>query len=166
MVWKNGLSRPLMMAATLAGAAAAPLPEAVPEEELEDEPQAASASAAQGAPVRAVDDVVRLLLSGDLAAVRLARRAGRVLGEAIAQAVSLFNPRVVVVGGQLAHAEEQLFAGIRELVYQRSLPLATRNLLIVRSKLDRRAGLIGLALLLADTIFAPAQVELLLAQSA
>jgi predicted NBD/HSP70 family sugar kinase len=121
---------------------------------------------AQGVDVDTVNDVVGLLLRGDLAAVRLARRAGRVLGEAIAQAVSLFNPRVVVIGGQLAQAEEQLFAGIRELIYQRSLPLATRNLLIVRSRLDRRAGLIGLALLLADTIFAPAQVDLLLAQPA
>jgi len=112
-----------------------------------------------GADVRTVDDVVTLIRSGDLTAVRLARRAGRALGEGIAHAVNLFNPRVIVVGGQLADVEEQLFAGIREMVYRRSLPLATRNLQIVRSRLDRRAGLIGLALLLADTIFAPDQVD-------
>jgi predicted NBD/HSP70 family sugar kinase len=115
----------------------------------------------RGQAVRTVDDVVELIGSGDLAAVRLARRAGRALGEGIAHAVNLFNPRVIVVGGQLAHVEEQLFAGIREMVYRRSLPLATRNLQIVRSRLDRRAGLVGLALLVADTIFAPHQVELL-----
>jgi predicted NBD/HSP70 family sugar kinase len=114
-----------------------------------------------GAEVSTVDDVVQLIRSGDLSAVRLARRAGRALGEGIAHAVNLFNPRVIVVGGQLAHVEEQLFAGIREMVYRRSLPLATRNLQIVRSQLDRRAGLIGLALLLADTIFAPHQVDVL-----
>jgi hypothetical protein len=44
-------------------------------------------------------------------------------------------------------------AGIREIVYQRSLPLATRNLQIVRSQLDPRAGLVGLAVLLSDEIF-------------
>ncbi len=120
----------------------------------------------QGVAVASVDDAVRLVRSGDLTAVRLAHRAGQALGEGIAHAVSLFNPRVIVVGGQLAQAEEQLFAGIREVVYQRSLPLATRNLQIVRSQLDRRAGLIGLSLLLADTIFAPHQVELLLAGAA
>lgn len=54
----------------------------------------------------------------------------------MADAVNLFNPRVIAVGGQLATVDEQLLAGIREVVYQRSLPLATRNLQIVRSKLD------------------------------
>jgi predicted NBD/HSP70 family sugar kinase len=110
---------------------------------------------AAGAQVQQVDDVVRLLASGDLRAVTLARRAARVIGEAIAQAVSLMNPQVIVLTGQLSVAEEQLLAGIREVVYQRSLPLATRRLQILRSRLDKRAGLIGLALLLADTLFTP-----------
>ena len=77
-------------------------------------------------------------------------------------AVSLFNPRVVVIGGQLARIEEQLFAGIREMVYRRSLPLATRNLQIVATTLDTRSGLVGMALLLAEEIFAPTRIESLL----
>jgi predicted NBD/HSP70 family sugar kinase len=118
---------------------------------------------AAGRDVETVDDAVALIRSGDLTAVRLARRAGRILGGAIADAVSLFNPRVVVIGGQLAEIEEQLFAGIREMVYRRSLPLATRNLQIAATRLDGRAGLVGLALLLADGIFAPRRVAQLLA---
>jgi predicted NBD/HSP70 family sugar kinase len=117
---------------------------------------------AAGHDVSTVDDAVNLIRTGDLGAVRLARRAGRILGRAIADSVSLFNPRVIVIGGQLARIEEQLFAGIRELVYRRSLPLATRNLQIVASTLDTRAGLVGLALLLADGIFAPDRIEKLL----
>jgi predicted NBD/HSP70 family sugar kinase len=117
---------------------------------------------AAGHEVTTVDDAVTLIRTGDLAAVRLARRAGRILGRAIADSVSLFNPRVIVIGGQLARIEEQLFAGIRELVYRRSLPLATRNLQIVASTLDTRAGLVGLALLLAEGIFAPDRIESLL----
>jgi predicted NBD/HSP70 family sugar kinase len=118
---------------------------------------------AAGRDISTVNEAVALIRTGDVTAVRLARRAGRILGGAIADAVSLFNPRVVVIGGQLAQVEEQLFAGIRELVYRRSLPLATRNLQIVATKLDTRAGLVGLALLLADGIFAPGRVEQLLA---
>jgi hypothetical protein len=34
--------------------------------------------------------------------------------------VNLFNPRVIAIGGQLAHTDEQLFNGIREVVYCRS----------------------------------------------
>jgi predicted NBD/HSP70 family sugar kinase len=117
---------------------------------------------AAGHDVATVDDAVTLIRTGDVAAVRLARRAGRIIGRAIADSVSLVNPRVIVIGGQLARIEEQLFAGIRELVYRRSLPLATRNLQIVASTLDTRAGLVGLALLLADGIFAPDRIESLL----
>jgi predicted NBD/HSP70 family sugar kinase len=116
--------------------------------------------AASGA-VETVDNVVALIRAGDPSAVRLARRAGRILGEATADAVSLLNPSVVVIGGQLAQADEQLLAGIREVVYQRCLPLATRSLQIVRSRLDLHAGIIGLARLLADTIFAPDQLDAL-----
>jgi hypothetical protein len=71
----------------------------------------------------------------------------------VADAVSLLNPSVVCVCGQLAGTEEHLLAGIREVVYQRSLPLATRNLQIVRSQLEPRAGLLGLAVLLSEEIF-------------
>jgi predicted NBD/HSP70 family sugar kinase len=116
---------------------------------------------AAGQAVDTVDDVVGLIRAGDPAAARLARRAGRILGEAVADAVSVLNPAVVVIGGQLGHAEEQLLAGIREIVYQRCLPLATRSLQLVRTQLDLRAGVLGLALLLTDAILAPDQVEAL-----
>lgn len=112
-----------------------------------------------GRDVVTVDDAVRLIRAGDLVAVRLARRAARILGGAIADMVNLFNPRVIAIGGQLAHTDEQLFAGIREIVYRRSLPLATRNLQIVRSDLDPHAGILGLAQLLVDGIYTPERVQ-------
>ncbi len=118
--------------------------------------------AAQGFDVPTVDHVVALVRAGEPAAVQLARQAGRLLGEAIAGAVSLLNPSVVVLGGQLATADEQVLAGVRERVYQRSLPLATRNLTITRTRLGPRGGLTGLAHLLTDTIFAPSQIHLML----
>jgi predicted NBD/HSP70 family sugar kinase len=108
---------------------------------------------AAGRNVETVNDVVQCLKSGDTTAQQLLRRAGRILGLAVADAVSLFNPSVVSVCGQLAGTEENLLAGIREVVYQRSLPLATRNLQIVRSQLDPGAGLLGLSLLLSEEIF-------------
>jgi predicted NBD/HSP70 family sugar kinase len=118
---------------------------------------------AAGKDVAGVDDAIELVLAGDPLAVQLARQAGRTLGAAIADAVSLFNPRVVLIGGQLARLEQQLFAGIREMVYRRSLPLATTRLEITRSTLDDRAGSIGLAFSLADSIFATGQVHHLIA---
>jgi predicted NBD/HSP70 family sugar kinase len=114
---------------------------------------------ALGHEVSSSSDVVRLIRAGQPDAVRLTRQAGRVLGQAISDAVSFFNPSLVVIGGQLAHADEPLLAGIREVVYRRSLPLATRNLQIITSKLDERAGVTGLALMLGDHIFAPHAID-------
>ncbi|MBG0565420.1 ROK family protein [Actinoplanes aureus] len=119
---------------------------------------------AAGRPVSTVQEALALIRTGDVTAVRLARRAGRILGHAIADAVSLLNPGVVVIGGQLAQIEEQLFAGIREMVYRRSLPLATRKLSIAATALGPRSGLVGMALLLADSIFAAHRVEGLIAR--
>lgn len=113
-----------------------------------------------GRQVADLDELVALIRGGDPVAVQLARRASRILGEVIADAVSLLNPSIVVLGGRLANAEEQLLAGIREMVYQRSLPLATRSLQIVRSSLSEHAPVVGLALLCADEIFSAEQLAL------
>ncbi|MAS55755.1 ROK family protein [Nocardioides sp.] len=114
---------------------------------------------AEGRDVADVDELVDRIRTADPVAVALARTAGRVLGVALAETVSILNPRVIVVGGQLAEAEEQIFAGLREMVYSRSLPLATRRLELHRSRLDERAGSVGLALLLADHIFDPERID-------
>lgn len=116
---------------------------------------------AAGLAVASVDDAVAAVRSGAPEAVRAARRAGRILGEAVAGAVNLLNPSVVVVGGQLARAEEHLLAGVREVVYRRSLPLASRSLRIMRSRLDVHAGVTGLALSLADTLLTPERLAAL-----
>lgn len=113
--------------------------------------------------ITTVDQAVALVRAGDPAAVRLTRRAGRTLGAALADAVSLLNPQVVVVGGQLVLAEEQLFAGMREMIYRRSLPLATRHLQIVPTRLGQRAGVVGLTLLVADRIFDADRIDAIIA---
>ena len=59
---------------------------------------------------------------------------------------------MIVVGGDVANAQEQLLAGIQEVVYQRSLPLATRHLRIVRSPLADRAGVIGAAAMVIEHV--------------
>lgn len=118
---------------------------------------------AAGHTVADVDDALHLAVTGNPDVATFLRRAGRLLGQAVAEAVSLLNPRVVVLGGHVAErAGEHLVAGIREQVYRRSLPLATARLQIVPSTLGRSAGLAGSALLLADHVFAPARIGNLL----
>jgi predicted NBD/HSP70 family sugar kinase len=91
------------------------------------------------------------------------REAGRVLGAALAGVVSVVAPRVIVVGGDLAEASEPLLAGIRESVYRRSSPLATRELRILVSRLGARAGVVGAATLALEQVLRPASIDALLA---
>lgn len=114
---------------------------------------------AAGSPVQVQDDLTAALAAGDPTAVQLARRAGQVIGTAVASAVNLLNPRVVVLAGHLVAAGgDHLLPAIRERVYSRSLPLATSELSIVASTLHPREGLVGLAHLVSDGILEPGQI--------
>ncbi|MCS5734645.1 ROK family transcriptional regulator [Herbiconiux daphne] len=114
---------------------------------------------AAGVHVDNVAEVVSLVKLGNIEAVRLVRQAGRVLGDAVADLVSILNPEMIVVSGQLADCDEVLLSGVRERVYQRSQPLATRNLAIRVSQLGEFAGVTGLALITADQLFSTDRID-------
>lgn len=119
-----------------------------------------------GLPTVTSRDVVDQVRSGHPEAVQLIREAGRTIGGVLATCVNMLNPRVIVIGGDVARADEPLLAGIREVVYQRSLPLATGQLRIVRSQLDDGAGVIGAAVMVLEAILAPDAVDARLATTA
>ncbi len=104
-------------------------------------------------------EVADLARERDRRVLQMVRRSGRVLGDALADAVNFFNPAVVVLGGSLAAAQGELLAGAREVVYHRSLALATRELQIVASTLGERAGIVGAAHLVLDRILTPASID-------
>jgi predicted NBD/HSP70 family sugar kinase len=115
---------------------------------------------------RRAEDVVAHVRSGEADAIRLVRDAGRSLGQVLAGCVNLLNPGALVIGGALAEIHEPLLAGVREVVFQESLPLATRSLRIAPSRLGERAGVMGGIELGLAHVLAPATVDRSLAPSA
>lgn len=113
--------------------------------------------------VRTSHDILRLAEERDPATLELLRRAGRRLGEVLADAIGILNPRTIIVGGNLAASSDEMMAGIRERVYEDSHPLATKDLRIEASRLGESAGLAGAAILAADAAFNGKTVERLLA---
>jgi predicted NBD/HSP70 family sugar kinase len=111
-------------------------------------------------------ELVQLAKQGDLAAATAIRDAGREIGHVLATCVSLLNPSVIAVGGHLAQSAESLLAGIREVVYGRSLPLATGELQIVASRTGGQAGVIGAATMVIQHVLSVDQVEHQLAAAA
>ena len=104
-------------------------------------------------------DVVRLVRAGEPRAARMVREAGRSLGRVLAGSVNFFNPAVIILGGDLGEAHEQLLAGVREVIFERSLPLATRDLRTEPSRLGDRAGVVGAAIMVIEHVLAPDVVD-------
>ena len=98
-------------------------------------------------------DVIEMANKGDAWATERIRSTGRLLGHTVASLVNFFNPGLVVIGGGLANAGDSFLAAIREAVYRRSLPLATRALRIERSSLGGQGGVTGAAYVVLDELF-------------
>ena len=103
-------------------------------------------------------DVARGATHGDPTCVELLTRAGQLVGHMLASVVNFFNPSLIVIGGGVAGAGDLLLATIRETVYRRSLPLATRELVVKRSALGDLAGVVGAAAIVTDELFRPSHL--------
>jgi glucokinase-like ROK family protein len=99
-------------------------------------------------------DVGAAAAHGDPASVEILRKSAQLVGETVAGYVNFFNPSVIVLGGGVVASGDAYTAVIREVVYRRSTPLATRDLRIVRSPLGRDAGIVGAAVMAVDELFA------------
>lgn len=105
------------------------------------------------------------LVRGDRDAVAAIRRAGRDIGEVLASCVNLLNPSVVVLGGTLAlSGDASLLVGVREVIYARSLPLATGELSVVPSQTGEHAGVIGAATMAVQQFLDPRSVDAMVGQ--
>jgi hypothetical protein len=59
----------------------------------------------------------------------------------------------------MAGAGEHLLAGIREVVYRRSMPLATEHLRVVPSTVGGSAALDGALAMAVDHVLSPSEIE-------
>ena len=103
--------------------------------------------AAEGLDVQHAIDVVRLSQAGDARALRLVRVAGQRIGEVLASLVNFYNPSRIILGGALSGLQDNLLAGIRAVVYERALPLATRHLRIETTVFGDRSAVLGATIL-------------------
>ncbi|MDQ1075487.1 MULTISPECIES: ROK family transcriptional regulator [Microbacterium] len=109
----------------------------------------------EGIDAQSGDDVVDLVKRGNVDAIQAVRQAGRDIGDVLTTCVSFINPSVIAIGGSMARVGEHLIAGVREVVYTRSTPLATEHLSIVPSVAAEKAGVIGASMLAVEHVLSP-----------
>ena len=83
--------------------------------------------------------------AGDTKARGVFTTAGRLLGSAVANMISLFDPEVVVLTGGVAAAGDLLLGELTSAARSRAQPLSARQVSIVASTLGGDANLLGAA---------------------
>ncbi|MFG6402878.1 MULTISPECIES: ROK family transcriptional regulator [unclassified Microbacterium] len=124
-------------------------------EALASGPAIARALREQGVEAHTGSDVVDLVKRGNIDAIQAVRQAGRDIGEVLTTCVSLMNPSIIAIGGSMARVGEHLIAGVREVVYTRSTPLATEYLSIVQSLAADKAAILGASMLAVEHALSP-----------
>ena len=102
-----------------------------------------------------LDALVKQIRQGDAQTIRLLREAANLLGRLVASIVNVINPARIVLGGAIDVASDDLLAGVRSGVYNRAMPLATRNLTLAHSVLGPVAGVVGGAISAIEHLLSP-----------
>jgi glucokinase-like ROK family protein len=100
----------------------------------------------------AFEDIAQAARQGDGAALAAIHEVGANLGLGIANLVNIFNPQMVVLGGELACASETLLPVISQVVTENALGLSSEELRISASAYGPDACVIGSATLVLDNI--------------
>jgi predicted NBD/HSP70 family sugar kinase len=99
-----------------------------------------------------VEELIEDARDGDAACGRVVADAGRHVGVAVANLVSLINPQRVIIGGELAAAGDVLMRPLQEAVERFAIPAAAREVEVVTGELGDRAEVLGaLALAMGES---------------
>jgi predicted NBD/HSP70 family sugar kinase len=107
---------------------------------------------AKGVAVRDTTDVMSAAEDGDPTVTTAVRLAGLHLGEVLATVVNFANPDAVLLGGVLS-GSEAFVAAVRGALYERCLPLATKELRIERVRSGPNSGLYGASAIVLNEVF-------------
>jgi glucokinase len=102
---------------------------------------------AHGAKLPSCAEVFELARQGDAVACDIIRKATVVLGGAIAGLAFVFDPELVILGGQISEAGDVLLGPLRAEVQWRTQGLLRREIPLVRSALVDPSGVLGAAAL-------------------
>lgn len=99
-----------------------------------------------------IDALVLAAREGDAVASETVGRAGRQLGAAIANLLTIINPARVVLSGGLTRAGRALFGPLEEMLERRALFSARARVAVVTSRLGESGTALGAATLVLEAL--------------
>ena len=94
-----------------------------------------------------IEDIIDAVIEEDVLAIEVVEEIGTVLGRAIAGLINIFNPELIVIGGNVAAAKEYLLLPVKSAIQKHSLNIINSDTTIKLSKLGKKAGPIGSCML-------------------
>jgi glucokinase len=101
--------------------------------------------AALPAPELTPESIARLAREHEPVARQIFQRAGKLLGLAAGNLISLFDPEVLIVSGEMFAAADLFFPTLKETALARCQPLAAKHVQVKLSRLGADASLLGVA---------------------
>ena len=100
-----------------------------------------------------LDEIISAVNKEDLLCIEIVEEIGQKLGKQIAGLINIFNPELVIIGGDLSRTGDYLIQPITTAIRKYTLNLMNRDSVIVESKLKERAGIIGACMLSRSKLF-------------
>lgn len=94
-----------------------------------------------------IEDIIDAMQEEDVLAIEVIEEIGTVLGRAIAGLINIFNPELIIIGGNVASAKEYLLLPAKSAIQKHSLNIINSDTSIKLSKLGKKAGSIGSCML-------------------
>ncbi|MCK3684297.1 ROK family transcriptional regulator [Maribellus sp. YY47] len=100
-----------------------------------------------------VDDIIRAAKQGDECSIALLNSVGMALGKALANAIQLLNPDIIVLGGIVSEANQYVLTPIQQSINKHCLEQISGNIQIVISENWEKSGLLGTTAMLYQKLF-------------
>lgn len=101
-----------------------------------------------------LDDIINAIIKDeDMLCIEIIEEIGQTLGKHIAGLINLFNPALVIIGGELSLTGDYITQPIRTAIHKYSLNLVSKDSTIVTSKLKDKAGVIGACMMARSKMF-------------
>ena len=94
-----------------------------------------------------IEEIIDAVLEEDVLAIEVIEEIGTTLGKAIAGLINMFNPELIVLGGNVSKTKEYLLLPVRSSIQKHSLNIINSDTTIKFSKLGDKAGTIGSCML-------------------
>lgn len=99
-----------------------------------------------------IDDIINAAKSNDNLSIELIEEAGEKIGKSVAFLINIFNPELVIIGGNMACAGDYLMLPLQAATNKYSLNLVYRDTRFKLSRMDGDAGALGAAMLIRNQI--------------